>query len=75
LPAAGRSTYASAGNGTPAHLAAEMFAAMRQGDVADKFIALGAAVEPGSPAPFDAVIRRDADKWAKVIKDANLKGK
>jgi tripartite-type tricarboxylate transporter receptor subunit TctC len=34
---------------------------------------LGSAVLPGSPADFGKLIARESDKWAKVIKFANIK--
>ena len=34
---------------------------------------LGATVIPGSPADFGNVIASDTEKWAKVIRGANIK--
>jgi tripartite-type tricarboxylate transporter receptor subunit TctC len=37
-----------------------------------KFAGLGSTASPSTPAEFDALIRRDYDKWARVIKEANI---
>jgi len=34
---------------------------------------LGNTVLPGSPADFGALIAEETDKWAKVVKFANVK--
>jgi len=34
---------------------------------------LGNTVLPGSPADFGALIAEETDKWAKVVKFANIK--
>jgi tripartite-type tricarboxylate transporter receptor subunit TctC len=63
--------------GTPAEIIARLNAEsvriLDLPEVKERFMSLGASVEPGTPAAFAAVIRRDVDKWAKVIKDANVK--
>jgi tripartite-type tricarboxylate transporter receptor subunit TctC len=41
-------------------------------DIKERFAKLGVVVAPGTPQDFDAVIRRDVDKWAKVIKGAGI---
>jgi tripartite-type tricarboxylate transporter receptor subunit TctC len=41
-------------------------------DIKEKFANLGVVVAPGTPQDFDAVIRRDVAKWAKVIKEAGI---
>jgi tripartite-type tricarboxylate transporter receptor subunit TctC len=38
-----------------------------------RFVELGGMVLPGSPADFGRLIRDDTEKWAKVIKAANIK--
>jgi tripartite-type tricarboxylate transporter receptor subunit TctC len=38
-----------------------------------RFVELGGMVLPGSPADFAKLIRDDTEKWAKVIKAANIK--
>ena len=35
----------------------------------------GATAVGNTPAEFDAIIRADIVKWAKIIKDANLRAK
>jgi tripartite-type tricarboxylate transporter receptor subunit TctC len=63
--------------GTPAEIIARLNAEsvriLDLPEVKERFVSLGASVEPGTPDAFAAVIRRDVDKWAKVIKDANVK--
>jgi tripartite-type tricarboxylate transporter receptor subunit TctC len=43
-------------------------------DVAEKFEQYGAEDSGGSPEKFDSFIKSEAKKWAKVVKDANVKG-
>ena len=38
-----------------------------------RFAALGGTVMPGSPADFGKLIRDETEKWAKVIRAANIK--
>ncbi|MGB6935330.1 MAG: tripartite tricarboxylate transporter substrate-binding protein [Xanthobacteraceae bacterium] len=38
-----------------------------------RFVALGGVMFAGSPADFGTLIAKDAEKWAKVIKFANIK--
>jgi tripartite-type tricarboxylate transporter receptor subunit TctC len=63
--------------GTPAEIIARLNAEsvriLALPEVRERFASLGASVEPGMPDAFAAVIRRDVDKWAKVIRDANVK--
>jgi tripartite-type tricarboxylate transporter receptor subunit TctC len=63
--------------GTPPSIVAKLNAdarrALAEPDVAEKFQAVGLEVRPGSPDEFAQLIRDDADKWAKLIKDRNLK--
>jgi tripartite-type tricarboxylate transporter receptor subunit TctC len=42
-------------------------------EVRERFATLGATPTPGTPADFSAQIRRDYDKWAKVIKSAGIR--
>jgi tripartite-type tricarboxylate transporter receptor subunit TctC len=42
-------------------------------EVRERFATLGATPTPGTPADFSAQIKRDYDKWAKVIKSAGIK--
>ena len=63
--------------GTPkdvlARLNAEAVRALRSPDVADKLSSQGAEPAPGSPEDFTAFIRREIEKWAKVVKAAGMK--
>lgn len=63
--------------GTPrdiiARLNAEAIRALRSPDVADKLSSQGAEPAPGTPEEFAAFIRSEIDKWAKVVKAANMR--
>ena len=63
--------------GTPAPIVAKLNAdarrALAEPDVVAKFEGIGLEIRPGSPEEFGQVIRADADKWAKLIKERNLK--
>lgn len=63
--------------GTPKEIVerlnAEVNAALRQPDVLEKFGNLGAIAVGGSSAEFDRFIRADLEKWARVVKDRNIK--
>ena len=63
--------------GTPrdivARLNAEAVRVLRTPDVADKLSSQGAEPAPGAPEEFAAFIRSEIDKWAKVVKAANMK--
>ena len=69
------------GIGAPAKTPADIVAKLNKeinaiiGEPAMKarFVALGAEVELMAPAEFDRLIANAADKWAKVIKFANIK--
>jgi tripartite-type tricarboxylate transporter receptor subunit TctC len=52
---------------------AEVNKALQVQEVRDRFATLGFEPAGGSPADFAAVIRRDAAKWSKVIRDANVR--
>ncbi len=51
----------------------EVVRALSAQDVKDRFSALGSTAAPTTPAEFDAVIKRDYDKWARVIREAHIK--
>ena len=53
-------------------LNAEINAALTDGRMTARFADLGATVLPGSPADFARLIAADRDKWAKVIRAANI---
>jgi len=63
--------------GTPkeviARLNKEVVAILRQPDVRERFAKDGAEVIAGTPEAFDAYIRAEAVKWAKVVKAAGIK--
>ncbi len=63
--------------GTPkdvlARLNAEAVRALRSPDVADKLSSQGAEPAPGSPEEFTAFIRSEIEKWAKVVRAANMR--
>lgn len=42
-------------------------------DIRERFTGLGATVTPGTPAELTAVMKRDHDKWAKLIKEMGVK--
>jgi len=52
---------------------AEVNKALQTQEVKDRFVMLGFERAGGSPADFAAVILKDATKWSKVIKDANVR--
>ena len=53
-------------------LNAETVKILSMADIKERFAKLGVVVAPGTPQDFDKVIRRDVDKWAKVIKGAGI---
>jgi tripartite-type tricarboxylate transporter receptor subunit TctC len=63
--------------GTPGPIVAKLNAdarrALAEPDVVAKFEGIGLEIRPGSPEDFAQVIRADSDKWAKLIKERNLK--
>ena len=63
--------------GTPAPIVAKINAdarrALAEPDVVAKFEGIGLEIRPGSPDDFAQVIRTDAERWAKLIKERNLK--
>ena len=63
--------------GTPAAIVAKLNAdarrALAEPDVVAKFESIGLEIRPGSPEDFAQLIRADSDKWAKLIKERNLK--
>ena len=63
--------------GTPAPIIAtlhgEVVKALKLPDVLERFAALGLEPVGNSPQEFGAYIRSELAKWAKVVKDANIK--
>ena len=46
--------------------------ALRKPEVLEKYAAMGLSAIPQTPAEAAETVRRDMEKWAKVIKDANI---
>jgi tripartite-type tricarboxylate transporter receptor subunit TctC len=63
--------------GTPAEiidrLNKEINAGLADPKIKARFADLGATVIPGSPADFGNLIAEETEKWAKVIRDTNIK--
>ncbi len=63
--------------GTPAdivnRLNAEAGKAMQSPDVKDKLGGLGFEIQSSTPAEFSAFLRKEGDKWAKVVKASGAK--
>jgi tripartite-type tricarboxylate transporter receptor subunit TctC len=54
-------------------LNAEINAGLADPGIKARFADLGGVVLPGSPADFGRLIRDETEKWAKVIRAANIK--
>jgi tripartite-type tricarboxylate transporter receptor subunit TctC len=54
-------------------LNAEINAGLKDAKLKERFGQIGGIVLPGSPADFGRLIRDETEKWAKVIKAANIK--
>ena len=63
--------------GTPADIAAKLHGvvarALKQPDVMEKLTALGADPVGGTPGDLAALIGTESARWAKVVKEANIK--
>jgi tripartite-type tricarboxylate transporter receptor subunit TctC len=63
--------------GTPPAIVAKLHSAaveaMRNSDVKEKLAAQGATLVGNSPEEFGAFIKSEIEKWAKVVKAANIK--
>jgi tripartite-type tricarboxylate transporter receptor subunit TctC len=51
----------------------EITDALRAPDLVEKLINAGMEPAPGTPEELDAFLPKDLEKWAKVIKAANIK--
>jgi tripartite-type tricarboxylate transporter receptor subunit TctC len=51
----------------------EINAALADPKIEARLAALGVTILPGSPADFGKLIADDTEKWAKVIRAANIK--
>lgn len=60
---------------TPRAVIDRLNSAMVRGlpDLRDRYAALGMDLAPGTPAEFDALLRNERDKWAKVVKMSGAK--
>jgi tripartite-type tricarboxylate transporter receptor subunit TctC len=56
-----------------AQLNAEVHRVLALPDVREKFIGLGADPTPSTPEKFGAVMKADAEKWGKVIRQAGVR--
>jgi len=56
-----------------ARLNTEVVEALKNQEVKDQFTRSGSTAASSTPAAFDAVIKRDYDTWARVIKGAGIK--
>ena len=45
---------------------------LKQGDIADQLAKDGALSSPDTPEEFAAYIKSELDKWAKIVKLANI---
>ena len=54
-------------------LNADITRVLRMPEVAERLNSLAAEAAPGTPEQFGAFIRSEIDKWAKVVKAANMK--
>jgi len=63
--------------GTPkaivAKLNAEIVRALQTPDLKDRFAKMGSTATSSTPAEFDAFIKRDYERWARVIRNAGIK--
>lgn len=56
-----------------ARLNTEVTRLLRTPDIAERLDKMAAEPAPGTPEQFGAFIRREIDKWAKVVRAANMK--
>ena len=54
-------------------LSREAAAAVRRPEISERFVQLGIEPVGNTPAEFTQFLRAEVGKWAKVIKDANVK--
>jgi tripartite-type tricarboxylate transporter receptor subunit TctC len=63
--------------GTPAEIVnklnTEINAAIKHPDVEKRLVALGAELDPGTPAAFGKYLEADLNRWTRVIKQAGIK--
>jgi tripartite-type tricarboxylate transporter receptor subunit TctC len=79
LPGFEASTFygVGAGSNTPAEIVrtlnSEINLALADPTMKARFLALGGAVIPGSPADFGGIVAEETEKWAKVVKFAGVR--
>jgi tripartite-type tricarboxylate transporter receptor subunit TctC len=56
-----------------ARLNSEVVRALQAPDLKERFARMGSTASPSSPHELDALIKRDYDRWAHVIKSAGIK--
>jgi len=56
-----------------ARLNDELVRALRSADVVEKFRTFGMSAAPGTPEQFDALLRSEAARYAKVVREAGIK--
>jgi tripartite-type tricarboxylate transporter receptor subunit TctC len=56
-----------------ARLNADLATALQAPEVREKLSSLGADLGAGTPEAFSALIRDDIDRWARVVRTANIK--
>ena len=63
--------------GTPGEIVrrfnGEVGKALQSGEVIDRLEKLGVAIASGPAEQFDALIRSESERWARVVKERNLK--
>jgi tripartite-type tricarboxylate transporter receptor subunit TctC len=63
--------------GTPrpiiARLNSDVVRALQTQDIKERFFKMGSTASPSTSAEFDALVKRDYEKWARVIKTAGIK--
>jgi len=79
----GVTSYGSSGIGTIGHLAGELLKMMagikltlrvlQMPDVRNRLSALGFEIQGSSPREFETLVRADAEKFQRIIKDAGIK--
>jgi tripartite-type tricarboxylate transporter receptor subunit TctC len=58
---------------TVSRLNEELVRALRSAEVVEKFKSFGMAPAPGTPEQFDALLRSEASRYAKVVREAGIK--
>jgi tripartite-type tricarboxylate transporter receptor subunit TctC len=56
-----------------ARLNDELVRALRSAEVVEKFKTFGMSAAPGTPEQFDALLRSEAVRYAKTVREAGIK--